>query len=1428
MKSRTSILRRNHGSTASAPVDSMGYIPQWGLCPFPTSPLQTAEPDGMASVLISTDDHVSRWQPADRFHDLFDQQCQRLGERAHTHPALDYGAVVVSYAELAAESNQLARFLHAEEVQVGDHLAILLDRSILAPAAVLAASRLGVSYVPLDAGFPEERIGHIVADSGATGVLTQRRYLHLFDNIEVPVVALDDHLDFIHGQPSDRFEPEGLRDAADPTAYVIYTSGTTGLPKGVPIRHSSICNFLDVASASYGYQESDRVYQGMTIAFDFSVEELWVPLCTGATVVPASSDHQLLGHDLQIFLQTQQITALCCVPTLLATLEPTLPMLRFLLVSGEACPQELIDPWFESGRRILNAYGPTEATVTATWSVLQPGRDITIGGPLPTYSVVVLDPKLPLVLAPGQEGEVCLAGVALSDGYLNRPEQSERAFIDDFIGLPNNPSGHIYRTGDLGRINAENEIEYMGRIDTQVKIRGYRIELEEIESVANALPGVGQCIVQPFAPPGQGAKLVAYLTPDSSQRRVDLSVLDRELRNRLPTYMVPSFYEQLDEFPLLPSTKVDRKALPAPSEIRFVDDSQPSVRPANQTESLLEHALARLLQLDQVSTGANFFADLGADSLTLAGFANCIRTDLGVRTISMKQLYQNPTIAELGVVIAAAQAETTGLADPLANVASGVSTTAPEDLSQRPVDGQQVHVASRLSHLGVGSLQLVAYLVLALVSLLGASEVFLLLSRADNVIELYGSAVLVSVSGLALSSGLFLSVKLLAVGSFDSKPIPLWSTKYFRFWLAKQAIALNPLNLLVGTPAYNTYLRLLGVNVGSGAVVLARPPVCTDLVSIGSNTVIRQNCSFQGYKAEDGFIRPGLIQIGSDALICDGTILDIRTSVGEGAQLGNSSALLEGQAIPDHRVFHGSPAEPTSSTYDRVATRTVPRWLRLASGILRLLSVSLIGVPTALLIMTWGIGIIQDFVQASGGGAEALGLGGIGGVGGAVLSTAAVTTVLFAGSLVFGLLRVALIPRLLHRFSKPQEVHHLFGVQYMLSRAIARFSNSPGFNIMFGDSSLILWYLRLLGFKAKTAVQTGSNFGSEQRHHSPFLCHIEGETIASDGLVFLNNEYSSTSFVSQRVSLPPSTYLGNFVQVPAGAAIGSNCLIGTKTAVPIDGPLRSDVGLLGSPAFEIPRSVERDLSIDRYDDPDVRSERLRRKFRSNLMSLVLYLTRSWILAYAGIQIAVLSIAGVHPRTGFVALDRSLPLLLAAVIWLPSAIVFMILTERITLRFRRLQPLYCSLYDERFWAHERFWKSNYNGFARLFNGTPFKPLILRGQGIRIGKRVFDDGASISEPTLISIGDDCTLNNRSWIMCHSLEDGTFKSDRVKIGRSCTVGVGAFVHYGTEMGDHSSLAADAFFMKGSITEPTTNWAGNPATELAGRQIPPDDGSR
>jgi acyl-CoA synthetase (AMP-forming)/AMP-acid ligase II len=298
---------------------------------------------------------------------------------------------------------------------------------------------------------------------------------------------------------------------------------------------------------------------------------------------------------------------MCCVPTLLATLEEDIPGLRFLLVSGEACPQNLMQRWHRPGRRFLNVYGPTEATVTATWAVVDPSRPPTLGVPLPSYTAVILDPETDAVMAPGTLGEIGLAGIGLARGYVNRADLTGKAFIPDFIGLANNPGGRIYRTGDLGRINGDGEIEYHGRIDTQVKIRGYRIELSEIESVIQQIPGVALAAVATHAPEPGMTELVAYYSRRRAAPGLDEQSMLVHLRRVLPGYMVPVYFVELDAFPLLPSDKIDRRSLPAPGLRVSAATSRQFVPPATEKETLLAQALSEALGAPNISADSDFY-----------------------------------------------------------------------------------------------------------------------------------------------------------------------------------------------------------------------------------------------------------------------------------------------------------------------------------------------------------------------------------------------------------------------------------------------------------------------------------------------------------------------------------------------------------------------------------------------------------------------------------------------------------------------------------------------------------------------------------------------------------------------------------------------------------------------------------------------------
>ena len=1386
------------------------------------------------------DDSI-RWREGDRLEWLFERRCDWLRRQGRgSHLAVDAMDGTLSYLGLDACANQLARFLVRQGVRPGDRIGLLSDRAVDGYLGMLAVLKARAAYVPLDPGYPPDRLSYITSDAGVRMVLSRS---HLAERAEplagtARLLYLDQAIGQIARQSWDRLGAGEVGEPADDLCYIIYTSGSTGRPKGVAIEHASICNFVRVAAEVYGMRPGDRVYQGMTIAFDFSVEEIWVPWMTGATLVPKPDGARVLGRELHAFLRDRQVTAMCCVPTLLATLDEDLPGLRFLLVSGEPCPQDLVTRWHRPGRRFLNVYGPTEATVTATWTVVHPGRPVTIGVPLPTYSVVVLDPDCDRALPPGEMGEIGIAGIGLAAGYVGRPELTERAFVQDILGIPNNPRGRIYRTGDLGRLNAEGEIEHHGRIDTQVKIRGYRIELTEIESVLLRVPGIAQAVVSTYQPAPDVVELAAYYSVRRDTAAVDAGRVYAELRERLPAYMVPAYLEQLPAIPVLPSGKADRKSLPAPGGPRHLSARGEHVAPATGTERALAEVLATVLAVDRVSADGHFFNDLGASSLLMAMFSAAVRERGDLPPVSMKDIYLHPTVRLLAAVVdGPGRAREPAQPGPAGEAAPG-AWGAPAAWEVLP----EAAPAARggLAYVLCGVLQLLAFLAYVTGFSLAVNAGAAWAVAGSGVIGIYARLVVFGGGGLLAMGILPVLAKWLLIGRWKPRRIRAWGLAYFRFWLVKTLIVANPLaRLSVGTPLYVLYLRALGARVGRRVVIFTQHvPVCTDLLTIGAGSVIRKDTYLSGYRARAGAIETGAVTIGADVFIGEHTVLDIGTALGDGAQLGHASALLTGQAVPAGECWHGSPAGPAGpgDDYRTVGPARCGALRRAGYSLTRLLLVLAVAGPAAAAAISLLVSrppLLADALSRveTAGWAGPLSRAGMAGWA-LPVGVLAITAAAFLGAILAGLVIAGTVPRLLSRALKPGKVYPLYGIHYALQRTVSRLSNVGFFNALFGDSSAIVRYLGLIGYRLAPVEQTGSNFGMEVKHEMPALAVVGTGTMVSDGLSIINAEFSSSSFRVCPAVIGTRNFLGNGIAYPAGGRTGDNCLLATKVMIPVSGPVREGVGLLGSPPFEIPRSVHSDHQFDHLSSKRRRRHRLKAKNRHNAATIGLHLLVRW-LYFAGLALIAVSIFGgaaepAVPRTGRV--GTAVPDVLrtivlgttaadvlrtAAAILLALAFTvgYFVLVERAVTGFRPLKPRFCSVYQPLFWRHERFWKVPSIAYIQMFSGTPFKNVVWRLLGVRVGRRVFDDGCSIVERTLVRIGSEATLNTGSILQGHSLEDGTFKSGYIAIGARSTVGTGAFVHYGVTLGDGAVLGADSFLMKGEHVPPGSWWHGNPA---------------
>lgn len=1335
-------------------------------------------------------DNTPRWQEGERLEDLFQARAARTPDRT----AVIAEDTTLTFSELDRRADQTARHLIAEGLRAGDRIGVLFDKSIHGYVGLLAVLKIGAAYVPLDASFPTDRIAYILEDAGIGAIVSVARYRDKLDAFDVGKIFLDEAAEAIGRMPATRLAAGEKPGEDDPLFYVIYTSGTTGKPKGVAIDHAGICNFVKVAGEVYGIGETDRAYQGMTLAFDFHVEDLWVPLIAGAALISGKSGVSLFGADLHAFLKEKRVTVFPCVPTLWATVEDDLPDVRIILLSGEDVPHHLVVRWHREGRRILNAYGPTECSVSSTLRVLHPESPVTIGVPLPTYTAVILDEHEDKLAPDGEIGEIGIAGIALARGYLNRDELTSKKFIPDFLDLPDNPSQKIYRTGDYGSIRTDGELDFHGRIDTQIKIRGYRVELGEIEAVLMQSDEIAQTVVNPYQPEAGALELVAYYTRKPDAPEISRADVTKRLRSHLPPYMIPGYLEEIETIPMTANNKADRKALPPPKGPRLAVVSSNFVPPGSETERLLAELLADVLQSERISIDDNFFTDLGAHSLLMARFGAAIREKLDIVSVSMQDIYQNPTVEKLAAHLDEMPSEAMDEIDVQAH-------------------REALHIPSRFAYYGCGALQalyMVGWLMVGLWILV--EGIHWTYEAMPDLAATYGRIIVFGVGLAVVFSILPIAAKWLVIGRWKAEVIPIWSLRYFRFWVMKGLQGTAPL-AFIGDPFYNVYLRLLGAKIGRNAVIRSKAvPVCTDLLSIGDNTILRQDSIIRGYKARANRIHTGSIEIGANAFVGEHGVLDINTVMEDDTQLGHASSLHEGQRVPAGKNYHGCRAVETEADYcpiEPMPCSTLRRWLYPTT----LLGVGMAIAPLPLLVIyyffptVWEVAGAHEFAHHDPW--EDLQW---------LISVKLPIAVgmVFAFTLL-GLITIGIIPRLLNLFLKPDKTYVLYGFHYFIHRVIKASTNSSFYNRLFGDSSAIPHYCRWIGYRMNKIVQTGSNFGMDQRHDNPFLTDYGSGAMISAMIKMINETVSNSSFKLSTARVGKDSYVGNYVHVPTGAKVGDNVLIATKALVPIDGPMRENTGLLGSPPFEIPRANERDLEISRIDEVTMKQQ-LRAKNRYNLATGLVFLLNDAFLLFLGLLLLGVALI-YYPVYGMMSLNAAVMVAFAAVLgwsWL---------VERgLVFGFGRLTPKVVSMIkDPYFWFHERYWKLILlKPMGKAFVGTPMKNVFMRLQGTKMGRMVFDDGADIDENTLVEIGDYTNINVGAVIQPHSLEEGVFKSDHVKVGKGCTLGVASNLHYGVTLGDHVEVTTDSFVMKGEIVPADSVWSGNPARAVSRASVP------
>ena len=1300
-------------------------------------------------------------------HEIFEAQ-------ADTRPAdlaLVCGPECLTYGHLEEAANRLARHLRALGAGPGTLVALYLERSARAIVTILAVLKSGSGYVPIDPMVPEDRVRHILSDADAKVLVTEQAHADqaagLFPG---PTVVLDSEADVaaIAGQPADRLARTETHVSETDLCYVIYTSGTTGRPKGIMTEHRNVVAFTTAFKEPCRLDASDRVYQGFSLGFDGSVEEIWMAFSSGATLVVGPPNLARLGNETAHYLTDHEVTFLSTVPTFLTMITEDVPSLRVIVVSGEPCPPELVRQWVRHGRRMLNVYGPTETTVNTTVWDCRPGATVTIGRPLAGYVTYILDEDLQPVLS-GTAGELYIGGVGVARGYLNQPGLTRRQFLPNpFAG--NGSTDRLYRTGDLVRQADSGELLFLGRIDGQVKVRGYRIELAEIESVLREIPGISAAAVKVVDRDGL-QELAAFVVAAENAGPLDRSaVLDR-LQKRMPSYMNPGFLDEIDELPTLASGKTDRNRLPEPAT-PLVRAAEAMVPPRNDLERTIADVWERLLETTPVSVEADFFLDHGGYSLLAARLVTLLRAEHGIE-VSLRDVYEHPTIARLAVVVTRTGRPAT---DPEKN--------APARRRSRDVYAGLKHV-ERLSAAVLQALS---------IPVLYAHAAGPYIASGLIAVGMIHGAISVSL-GVALTLGVMvlslpvliatsIAVKWLVLGRIRPGEHPLRGVYHVRFWFVNRVHSLSGIGLFSGTPVMSLYYRLMGATVGSWCVI--DTPFCAafDLVVIGDESTIGSETQLLGYRAEDGMLRLGSVAIGRRCFVGIHCALGLDVQMGDDARLDDLSLLADGAALEEGRGYRGSPARPAAVSLPEVDAAATASQRPFRSGVFHFLLAEAL-LLFLLLTLVPGIMIVVPSFTCWG-----IGWGIV-----ACLVAIPVSVVSFcflvAGVKVLVLRRIqpGTYPVESGLYLRKWFVDALLGVSRSTMHALYTTIYLPP-------------WLRMLGARIgrRAEISTVSQV-------TPDLIDIADESFFADGSMIGGRHFFRGHVRFDRNRIGRRTFVGNNAILPLGSHLGNGCLLGVLSIPPAESEITPDGSeWLGAPSFRLPYRKKVggfDASVTYQPTPKLYAQRL-------AIDAVRILIPPLILALAG-SACFLVFLWAWPYFPWWALVVLAPLAAMAAA-VAGALVVVALKWIVMGRFEPvIKPL---------WSTYVWWNEVINGAYETVGAPALSPLVgtplfnayLRLMGCRIGRNAFVETTLFSEFDLVDIGDHAALNPGVVVQNHLFEDRIMKSSFLRIGDDCSVGNMAVILYDTEMQPASWIGPLSLLMKGETVPPASRSLGVP----------------
>lgn len=1282
-----------------------------------------------------------------------------------------------TYREIDAQAAALAAGLQQRGIGPRDVIGLWFGRGVPLLVAQIAITRAGAAWLPFDADTPVERIRTCLLDADARGILTDAdKALTLAGS---GLAVFTDRDTAIRGAEPTDARLLGL--TADCPAYYIYTSGSTGAPKGIEITHRNICHFLLAARETYGMQASDVMFQGASVAFDLSMEEIWLPYAVGAALFVAD---QALMSDIGALpdvLAAHGVTVLDTVPTLLSLLSKDVPSLRIIILGGEACPPSVAARWCRPGRRIFNSYGPTEATVVATVSEIRPGQEVTIGRPIPNYSCYVVNETLELV-AEGEEGELLIGGPGVARGYLKRPDLTAQKFVANPFPL-SSLDPVLYRTGDAVSIDAAGNLRFHGRLDDQVKIRGFRVELGEIESRLAVMPGVRSAAVVLRKDDGID-RLVAFLVSQEG-KELDMEAIRVSLARTVPAYMVPARMIELEKLPVLVSGKADRKALAIlelPAE-RVLLDAQAG--PATATEECLLVAARTVFPGAAISMDADFFTDLGGHSLLAARFLSVVRQSPAHAGLGLQDVYRDRTLRAMAARLDADASEAEGPAD--------LSFEAPP-LLRRFLCGAAQAAAMPLI-IGLMTAQF-----------LGTFIAFMMLNDTDlgvfqEMAVISGVYLGINIATAAIAIGL----KWLVLGRTRPGRYPLWGVYYYRWWLSQRLVSLIHMKWVQGTPILNMLLRLLGARIGKDTLLYEVEAGAIDLLTIGNGVSIGGHCGFANAQVVGNELIIGTIDIADDAYIGSSCVIGGGSRIGESAELGDLTAIGMDSVVGARERWDGSPARRIGMV--DVAALNAPaaagrgrRALNMAIYFLAILSIPAIGILPLVPAFVF-LDQARDLVEAVTrldyhwflpliALPAALGL------------TAATVALIVA-------IRWTVLPRL------GEGVYSVHSGTYVRKWIVSLCSEIAleTLGSLYATVYMRAWY-RLMGARIGKGSEISTSLSGRYD-----LVEIGANGFIADEVLLGEEDVRRGWMTLRRVKTGDHVFVGNSAVIPVGTEIPDRTLIGIKSRPPAGQAMRPGETWFGSPSIRLPVRQTFNGGADRTFAPSL-WRRIGRGLFEAFFNLSVPTVSMITLGTLSIEI----LEGPLERGDYGMALALLPLLGLCMSLAMTLIVIGLKWLMMGTYRPQANPMW-SWFSLRTEAIAVM----YSGMAArmlldFLRGTPFLPWVLRLFGARFGRGVWLDMTDITEFDCIEVGDHVAINGFAALQTHLYEDRVMKIGRVRVERGVSIEAGSTVLYDSHVGEFARLGPLTIVMKGERIPAHTQWHGAPAIRrqsLTGRQM-------